>query len=172
MLSWRRGQADNWLTSQISGKQWGPKIHPLLEIFEIATHHAKKQIKTFGRTDLTIIRLITSTHLCSFIHSSGTRRRISDKCPSDLNFAVQTEAQMQQTQQGYFPLNILVQFCSLTLHSRALHIGGVPLGLKTTGLLLLRALRLPLLTAGSLAKSRQAGESCAMFPPGSDRAAL
>lgn len=69
-------------------------------------------------------------------------------------------------------MNIVVQFSSLTLQLRVLHIGGVPLGLRTTGLLLLCALRLPLLTAGSLAKSRQAGESCVMFPPGSDRAAL
>lgn len=75
---------------------------------------------------------------------------------------------MRTEGQRRIPVNVLVQFCGLTLHSRALHNGGVPLGLKTTGLLLC-ALRLPLLTAGSLAKSRQAGESCALFPPGSDR---
>lgn len=59
--------------------------------------------------------------------------------------------------------------CSLPRHLRALHT-AVPLGLNSTGLPLW-ALRLPLLTAGYLAKSRQAAESSATLAFSSDGAA-
>lgn len=52
--------------------------------------------------------------------------------------------------------------------SRLLH-AAASLGWRSAGLPLC-ALRLPLLTAGSLAESRQAGVSCATFPRGSDGA--
>lgn len=83
---------------------------------------------------------------------------------------MQTEKYSRHIQ--YIQKIVNVLFSLLSLYWRALHIGRVPLGLKTTGLLFLCALRLPFSTAGSLARSRQAGESYAMFPPGSDRAAL
>lgn len=67
-------------------------------------------------------------------------------------------------------VKVLLQFCSLALQLRGLHYGGVPLGLKTTGRLLL-SVHSDFLSE-QLAFWLRAGKSWMMFPPGSDRAAL